>query len=77
MIAVDANILARFYCDDQDDPEAARQRPAARRVMLDSAAVFVPLAVVLEFEWVMRGFYEVDAESFCIAIDHSLGACRT
>lgn len=73
MIAVDTNILARFYCDDQDDPEAARQRPVARRVMLDSAAVFVPLTVVLEFEWVMRGFYEVDAESFCIAIEHLLG----
>lgn len=70
---VDTNILARFYCDDQDDPEAARQRPVARRVMLDSAAVFVPLTVVLEFEWVMRGFYEVDAESFCIAIEHLLG----
>ncbi len=73
MIAVDTNILARFYCDDQDDPEAARQRPVARRVMLDSAAVFVPLTVVLEFEWVMRGFYEVDAKSFCIAIEHLLG----
>lgn len=46
MIVVNTNILARFYCDDQDDPEAARQRPVARRVMLDSAAVFVPLTVV-------------------------------
>lgn len=73
MIAVDTNILARFYCDDQDDPVAARQRPVARRVMLDSAAVFVPLTVVLEFERVLCGFYEVDAESFCIAIEHLLG----
>ena len=25
MIAVDTNILARFYCDDPDDPEAERE----------------------------------------------------
>jgi len=73
VIAVDTNVLARFYCDDPDDPEAARQRPIARRVMVDSAAVFVPLAVVLEFEWVMRGFYEAEPESFCIAVEHLLG----
>jgi hypothetical protein len=54
MIAVDTNILARFYCDD---PESKRQRPLARRVMIESPAVFVPLTVVLEFEWVMRGLY--------------------
>jgi hypothetical protein len=27
MIALDTNILARFYVDDPHDPEAARQRP--------------------------------------------------
>ena len=59
MIAVDTNILARFYCDDPADPEAARQRPRARRVMLESASLFVPLTVVLEFEWVLRGFYKL------------------
>lgn len=73
MIAVDTNILARFYCEDPDDPEAGRQRPVARRVIVESAAVFVPLTVVLELEWVMRGFYEVEPESFCQAMEHLLG----
>lgn len=73
MIAVDTNILARFYCEDPDDPEAGRQRPVARRVIVESPAVFVPLTVVLELEWVMRGFYEVEPESFCQAIEHLLG----
>ena len=73
MIAVDTNILARFYCDDPDDPEAGRQQMVAKRVMLDSAAIFVPLTVVLEFEWVMRGFYEAEPKSFCDAIAHLLG----
>lgn len=73
MIAVDTNILARFYCDDPDDVEAGRQRPRARRLMLESPAVFVPLTVILEFEWVMRGFYEVAPEVFCQAVEHLLG----
>lgn len=73
MIAVDTNVLARFYCDDPSDPEAGRQRPVARRIVLESAAVFVPLTVVLELEWVMRGFYELRPGSFCDAVAHLLG----
>lgn len=73
MIAVDTNILARFYCDDPDDPEAKRQQPLARRVMLESSAIYVPLTVVLELEWVMRGFYEAEPASFCQVIGHLLG----
>lgn len=73
MIALDTNVLARFYCDDPEDPEAGRQRPIARRVVLESAAVYVPLTVVLELEWVMRGFYELQAPAFCDAVEHLLG----
>jgi len=57
MKAVDTNVLARVFVDDPDDPEHTRQRPAAVRAM--SEAVFVPATVVLEFEWVLRGFYEL------------------
>ena len=73
MIAIDTNVLARFYCDDPDDPEAKRKRPLARRVMVESPAIFVPLTVVVEFEWVMRGFYEADPKDFCQAVEHLLG----
>jgi predicted nucleic-acid-binding protein len=73
VIAVDTNILARFYCDDPDDPEAARQRLRARKVMIESPAVFVPLTAVLELEWVMRGFYELPPEAICDAVDHLIG----
>lgn len=73
MIAVDTDVLARFYCDDPADPEAARQRPRARRFILDSPAIFVSLTVVLELEWVMRGFYELPPASFCAAAEHLLG----
>jgi hypothetical protein len=40
-------------CDDPQDPEAERQRPVARRVLLEAPAVYVPLGVVLELEWVI------------------------
>lgn len=73
MIAVDTNVLARFYCDDPADREAVRQRPVARRVLIESPSVFVPASVVLELEWVMRGFYGLPAEGFCSAMEHLLG----
>ena len=73
MTALDTNVLARFYCDDPADPEAERQRPIARRIVLGSPAVYVPLTVVLELEWIMRGFYELRPASFCDAVEHLLG----
>jgi predicted nucleic-acid-binding protein len=57
MNAVDTNVLARFFINDEDDVEAVRQRPAAIAAL--SGTVFVPVTVMLEFEWVMRGFYEL------------------
>jgi predicted nucleic-acid-binding protein len=73
MIGIDTNILARFYCDDPEDPEAARQRPIARRIMVESEAIFVPLTVILELEWVMRAFYETEPAAFCEVVAHLLG----
>ena len=59
MKAVDTNVLARFFVNDPDDAEAAKQRPAAIRAMADR--VFVSLTVTLEFEWMLRGFYELSS----------------
>ena len=55
MRALDTNVLARFFIDDADDPQAARQRPAAVAALSERA--FVSVTVLLELEWVMRGFY--------------------
>lgn len=55
MKALDTKVLARFFIDDPDDAQSARQRPAAIQAL--SERCFVPLTIVLEFEWVMRGFY--------------------
>ena len=73
MIAVDTNILARFYCDDPEDPEAAKQRLIAKRVITESAALFIPKTVILELEWVMRGFYGLQPSDVAQALNHLLG----
>jgi len=73
MIAVDTNILARFYVQDPADPEAAQQSAIARRVLAESKQVFVPLIVVLELEWVLRAFYGFAAADFVRVVEHLLG----
>ncbi len=73
MIALDTNILARFYVDDPGDPEAAKQRPIARRIMADSPSLFVPITVILELEWVLRAFYGFDSSQVVRVFEHLLG----
>jgi predicted nucleic-acid-binding protein len=53
--ALDTNVLARFFVDDADDAQAAKQRPAAVAALSERS--FVSVTVLLELEWVMRGFY--------------------
>jgi predicted nucleic-acid-binding protein len=55
MKSLDTNVLARFFIDDPDDAQAVLQRPAAVLALSESSLVTV--TVILEFEWVMRGFY--------------------
>jgi predicted nucleic-acid-binding protein len=57
MKALDTNVLARFFVDDADDAQAAKQRPAAVAALSERS--FVSVTVLLELEWVMRGFYEL------------------
>lgn len=73
MIAVDTNILARYYVDDPSDPEAVQQRPIAERIMRESDAVFVTITVVLELAWVLRAFYRFQTEDSARVIEHLVG----
>jgi predicted nucleic-acid-binding protein len=73
MIGLDTNILARFYVDDPNDPEATKQRPIAKRIITESPQLFVPLTVILELEWVLRAFYYFEASDFRRVIEHLLG----
>ena len=57
MKALDTNVLARFFIEDPDDAQAHKQRPAAMAAMGQRACISI--TVVLEFEWLMRGFYKL------------------
>jgi predicted nucleic-acid-binding protein len=57
MRALDTNVLARFFVDDPDDAQAAKQRSVAIAALAERS--FVSVTVLLELEWVMRGFYEL------------------
>jgi len=72
VIAVDTNVLARFYVDDPGDPEARKQRPAAHDVM-SGPSIFVPVTVLLELEWVTRAFYDFASTDFAGVVNHLLG----
>ncbi len=56
MIAIDTNILARYYVRQQDT-EGERQRSAVTEWISQQSALYVPKTVMLELEWVMRGVY--------------------
>ena len=73
MIAIDTNVLARFYVDDPSDPEAKRQRPLAAQCLRDTPHVFVSVTVVLELAWVLQAFYEFSVRDFCAVIAHLVG----
>jgi len=62
MIGLDTNILARYYIDDSADQEAERQRTAARQLIESGRPLMVCKTVILELEWVMRGFYGFSEE---------------
>ena len=66
MKSLDTNVLARFFVDDADDPQAAKQRPAAVAAL--SSRAFVTVTVLLELEWVMRGFYALPRQDIARAL---------
>ena len=57
MIGLDTNILARYYIDDKSDSEAQKQQVIARTVIESGKELMVCKTVLLELEWVMRGYY--------------------
>jgi len=57
MIGLDTNVLARYYVEDKKDAEAERQRMAAQRLIESGRSLMVCKTVILELEWVLRGYY--------------------
>ena len=72
MIGLDTSVLARYYIADEADVEAARQHEAAARLMESGKPLMVCKTVLLEFEWVMRGYYGLTAAEIRAVMQHLL-----
>lgn len=72
MIGLDTNVLARYYIADESDAEAARQHEAAARLMESGKPLMVCKTVLLEFEWVMRGYYGLATVEVLAVMRHLL-----
>ncbi|MBL6750649.1 MAG: type II toxin-antitoxin system VapC family toxin [Nevskia sp.] len=67
MRAVDTNILARYYL--QDDPEQSRIATA----IVQQGALFVPKTVALELAWVLRSVADQPAGKVTACLAHLAG----
>ena len=72
MIGLDTNILARYYIQDESDKEAEKQHQIARKLIESEPALMVCKTVLLEFEWVMRGYYHFTGEEILAVFQHLL-----
>ena len=62
--ALNTNVLVRLLVND--DPVQAEQAAA---LIDSSAACFVPITMVLELEWVLRGAYKLPREAVLAAFE--------
>ena len=72
MIGLDTNVLARYYVDDKADIQAQRQRLVARRVVESGQPLMVCKTVILELEWVLRGYYGFASAEVTSVFQHLL-----
>lgn len=57
MIGLDTNVLARYYVASSD--AVSQQQSALARQLIESGkSLYVCKSVVLELEWVLRGYYK-------------------
>jgi predicted nucleic-acid-binding protein len=68
MLAVDTNIVVHYLVKD-DDAQSTRARD-----IVGSGAIFVPLTVVLECEWVLRSLYGFSRSAVIAALEAFCGA---
>ena len=57
MIGLDTNALARYYVVSPDAP-SQQQGALARKLIESGKRLYVSKSVVLELEWVLRGYYK-------------------
>lgn len=71
MIGLDTNVLARYYVTSSDAP-SQKQSAAAKKLLESGKSLFVSKSVVLELEWVLRGYYKSPPKDVLIVLEHLL-----
>lgn len=71
MIALDTNVLARYYVVSSDAPSQI-QSAAAKKLLESGRSLFVSKTVVLELEWVLRGYYKSSPKEVLVVLSHML-----
>ncbi len=71
MIGLDTNVLARYYVAGTDAQTRA-QSELARQLLESGKPLFVGKSVVLELEWVLRGFYKSPVTDVVTVLRHLL-----
>ena len=72
MLALDTNVLARYYVREGGSAATLAQEQAARAVLERGVKLFVAKTVVLELEWVLRGVYGHPPKDVCRVFEHLL-----
>ena len=71
-VGLDTNVLARYFVEDDADAVTQKQREAARRLIESGRPLAVAKTVLLEFEWVLRGHYQLERRDVGAAMLHLL-----
>lgn len=72
MIGLDTNVLARYYIEDKQDGQAMQHRQAARVLIESGRDLMVCKTVILELEWVMRGYCGFGSDETVAVLRHLL-----
>jgi predicted nucleic-acid-binding protein len=70
MLALDTNVLARYYV--REGGSARAREEVARAIVERGSQLFVAKTVVLELEWVLRGVYGHARADVCRVFEHLL-----
>lgn len=73
MIALDTNVLARAIVAEIDADAATKaQRKRAQALLSSGSQLFVPVTVIEELEWVLRGAYGMPPEDIAAVFEDML-----
>ena len=73
MIALDTNILVRAIATEVGADSAGKsQQVRAQQLLSSGQDMYVPITVIVELEWVLRGAYEMPRRDIAAVLDDML-----